>query len=934
MAERSLEVQQRATVPPGVPASDGQAELRRHIRQLGTLLGRTLVRQEGDDLLELFEQVRDLVRTDREQAAAVLGEVDPATAIRLVRAFTAYFHLVNVAEQVHRSRELAAIRLRRGAWLSQAVERIGEAGLSTSVLEAEVARLAVRPVFTAHPTEAARRSVLSKLRRVAGLLEESDRVLGADGVPTDPVWGRRIEQRLEELIDLLWQTDEIRIARPDVVDEARNAVYYFDELHRSAVPHVLEALAEQLAQLGIELALDARPLVFGSWIGGDRDGNPNVGPEAILRVLALQHEHAIRDAIALVDELREDLSSSARIGGATPQLEASLACDLDRLPDLDPRYRRLNAEEPYRLKLTCIRQKLVNTRSRLADSHPHEQGRDYRGAGELLADLALLRESLLSHRGELIARGRLESVMRTIAAFGLHLATLDVREHADAHHDALAQLFDRLGDHGPRYRELGTGERRRLLADELRSYRPLAGSATPLDEAGARTFEVFTAIRRAHERYGPEVIESYIVSMCRGADDVFAAAVLAREAGLIDVHAGVARLGFVPLLETVEELRQADEIVAEMLDDPGYRRLVALRGDVQEVMLGYSDSNKTAGVTTSQWEIYRAQLRLRDVTRRHGVRLRLFHGRGGTVGRGGGPTHEAILAQPSGTLDGEIKLTEQGEVISDKYLLPSLARENLELMLAAAMEETALHRSPRYGEETLAPWSEAMDTMSAAALLRYRSLLDDPDVAAYYFASTPVELLAELHLGSRPGRRPDSDHGLEGLRAIPWVFGWTQSRQIVPGWFGVGSGLAAVREAGLGGRLREMHAQWPFFGNFLSNVAMTLAKTDMDIAAHYVRRLVPEKLHRVHDAIRAEHDLTVAELLGITGENELLEANVLLRRTLRVRDVHLAPIHYLQVALTERWRADRLADRESDPDVARALLLTVNGIAAGLRNTG
>ncbi len=934
MADLIREVEQRAAAPPGVPATDGQAELRRHIRELGRLLGRTLVRQEGADLLELFERVRDLVGTDREEAAAVLGAVDPGTATRLVRAFTAYFHLVNIAEQVHRSRELAAIRLRRGAWLSQAVERIGEAGLSTSVLEAEVARLAVRPVFTAHPTEAARRSVLSKLRRVAGLLEESDRVLGADGVPTDPVWGRRIEQRLEELIDLLWQTDEIRIVRPDVLDEARNAVYYFDGLHRDAVPHVLESLAEELAQLGIELSLDARPLVFGSWIGGDRDGNPNVGPEAILRVLALQHEHAIRDAIALVDELREDLSSSARMGGATPELEASLALDLDRLPDMDPRYRRLNAEEPYRLKLTCIRHKLANTRSRLADSRPHDEGRDYRSAGDLLADLALLRESLLAHRGELIARGRLENVMRTIAAFGLHLATLDVREHADAHHDALAQLFDRLGEQGPRYGELGPEERRSLLARELGSYRPLAGSTPPLDEAGARTFATFTAIREAQERYGLEVIESYIVSMCRGADDVFAAAVLAREAGLVDVHGGQAHLGFVPLLETVEELRQADGMLAEMLDDPCYRRLVHLRGDVQEVMLGYSDSNKTAGVLTSQWEIYRAQLRLRDVAQRHGVRLRLFHGRGGSVGRGGGPTHEAILAQPSGTLDGEIKLTEQGEVISDKYLLPSLARENLELMLAAAMEETALHRSPRWGQETLGRWSEAMDMMSAAALERFRSLLDDPDLTAYYFTSTPVELLAELHLGSRPARRPDSDRGLEALRAIPWVFGWTQSRQIVPGWFGVGSGLAAAREAGLAERLREMHAQWPFFRNVLSNVAMTLAKTDMEIAAHYVGSLVPENLRHVHDAIRAEHALTVTELLEITGERELLEGNDLLRLTLSVRDAHLAPIHYLQVALIERWRADRQADGESDPDVARALLLTVNGIAAGLRNTG
>jgi phosphoenolpyruvate carboxylase len=918
----------------GLAREDSQGSLRRDTLLLGAILGQTLVRQEGPELLDLFESVRDLVGSNREAAASILADLHADSATRLARAFTTYLYLANVAEQVDRGRELAAMRVCPGTWLSQAVDRIAAAGHTPEEVVADICHLGLRPVFTAHPTEAARRTVLTKIRRIAGLLDQWDRSLDADGAPSDPVAEERIRRRLEELVDLLWQTDELRVARPEVTDEAGNAVYYFDALHHDAVPDTLEALAGELARLGVELPADARPLTFGTWIGGDRDGNPNVTPETTLEVLALQHDHAISDALDLVDELREELSSSVRIAGVSAELESSLAVDLEHLRDLDPRDRRLNGEEPYRLKLTCIRQKLVNTRRRVVEQRSHEPGRDYLGSAPLLADLVVMRDSSLAHRGELIARGRLERAVRTVAAFGLHLATMDVREHADAHHDAVAQLFDRFDKQPRRYAEMTRIERRDLLARELRSRRPLATTPPPLEDEASQTYRTFVAIRDAIDRYGPEVVESYIVSMCRGADDVFAAVLLAREAGLVDIHGGRARIGFVPLLETIDEIRSAGTILAQMLDEPAYRRVVAGRGDVQEVMLGYSDSNKAAGVTTSQWEIHRCQRHLRDVAKRYGVRLRLAHGRGGTIGRGGGPTHAAILAQPWGTLHGEIKLTEQGEVISDKYLLPTLARDNLELTLAAVVESTVLHKRARSSDEQVVRWSEVMETVSSAAFHRYRSLVEHPDLPAYYFAATPVALLAALNFGSRPSRRPDSGAGLEGLRAIPWVFGWTQSRQIVPGWYGLGTGLAAAREAGLADQFPEMHAEWHFFRNFLSNVTMMLVKTDMDLAGHYVRRLVPAELHHLYETIRGEYYLTVAEVMRITGDRELLGADPVQRRTLAERDSYLTPLHYLQVALTERLRADGGGAEQADPAVGRALLLTVNGIAAGMRNTG
>ncbi|MEH1126367.1 phosphoenolpyruvate carboxylase [Micromonospora sp. CPCC 206061] len=917
------------------------AALRADIRRLGTLLGQTLARQEGPPLLDLVEEIRALVRTDAEGAADRLSAMDITTGTKLARAFSTYFHLANITEQVHRARELRRQRASQGGWLDQAAKLIAERGVPAEEIAAAARRLAVRPVFTAHPTEAARRSILSKLRAVADELDAETAAAILYGASESP----QTERRLAELIDLLWQTDELRLDRPDPTDEARNAVYYLRDLYGDAAPQVLDDLADTLRTLGVETAPTSRPMTFGTWIGGDRDGNPFVTARVTRDVLMIQHEHGIQATEAAMDALINEISVSRRLRGVSLDLSASLAKDLDALPEVPKRFRRTNAEEPYRLKARCIKAKLANTRVRLRQGTAHEPGRDYRGSDELLADLELMRASLARNSGQLTAVGRLASAIRTVACFGIHLATMDVREHAEAHHTVLAEMYARIGE-GSDYASLGRAERTKLLSDELTGRRPLSSRDTPLSDAARRTFDVFGTIRDAQERFGPEVIESYIISMTLGVDDVLAAAVLAREAGLIDVHGHRARIGFVPLLETPAELDAGGELLDEMLSLPAYRAIVAARGDVQEVMLGYSDSNKEAGITTSQWSIHRAQRSLRDVAARHGVRLRLFHGRGGTVGRGGGPTHEAVLAQPYNTLDGAIKVTEQGEVISDKYTLPALARENLELTVAAVLQATLLHTTSRVSTDALIRWDSTMDATSAAAYRAYRELIEDPQLPTYFWASTPTELLGALNIGSRPAKRPNTGAGLGGLRAIPWVFGWTQSRQIVPGWYGVGSGLAAAREAGLSDVLADMHSNWPFFRTFLSNVEMMLFKTDLSIARRYVQTLVAEDLQPIFDKIEAEYALTVREVLAITGESELLDAQPVLRRTLAVRDTYLEPLHHLQVALLRQYRdsgapnravATAPGARRAPGDgtaVERALLTTVNGIAAGMRNTG
>jgi len=909
---------------------DDQA-LRTDIRLLGSLLGQTLRRQGGEDLYDLEEWVRARTRQLRASSnpelqaelAKRLDSIPLERAIDLVRAFTIYFHLANVAEQRHRVGVLRAGEGHEPDWLHATFEKLAEAAIDRQSIAALVNRLELRPVFTAHPTEASRRSVLNKLGAVSTLLGELD-----DHRLTSR--GRlRIERRIREVVDGIWQTDELRHDRPLPIDEARFAIFFLEGLYRRAVPGVIETLRLELAALGLPLPPGFRPIRFGTWVGGDRDGNPGVTARVTTQVLAVQHEQALELMLASIDEIAGELSQSTQVSGISAALTDSLEHDRQLMPAVHGRFSRLNSEEPYRFKCAYIYERLKNALA-AARSGASPPGPVYESPNQMQADLALMHESLTVNHGEAVAEGALRGVIDRVSAFGFTLASMDIREHSGVTNRAVAELIDRADGKPGAFAQLSQSGRRARLEAELFSLRPLAPAHASLSPETRGVLDVMRVIVESQRRYGPESVDTWIVSMTRDVDDLLAVLMLAKEVGLIDLNSGVARLAVVPLFETIDDLRRGPEVFSSYIASKPLRRLREIQGSRVQVMLGYSDSNKDGGITTSQWELYQAQRRLLEVARAHDLELLLFHGRGGTVGRGGGPTYDAILAQPAGTVDGRIKLTEQGEVISDKYGIPDLAERQLELTMAAVIEASLLHSEPRQSPDVLDRWSAAMGSLSEVAYQKYRSLVERKGLPEYFKSATPVEELAEMNIGSRPTRRGGTTSGIADLRAIPWVFGWTQSRQIIPGWYGVGTALEQVGSGDQARVIGEMSASWPFFRTFIANVEMTLAKTDMNIAWRYVSALVDPDLHAIYEDIRAEHDLAVRKVLEVTGQRKLLDSNRTLQRTLAVRDAYIDPLSYLQVSLLERKRKGG----GEQAQLGRALLLTVNGIAAGLKNTG
>jgi len=903
------------------------------VRLLGDLLGATIADIEGEDRFALVERVRALAVAHRRgdpdagpQLRRLLRSTPVDDALVVVSAFAAWFRLINLAEDQALVRQLIVDRTAAAAagrphdeTILAAVRALSQRGLTAETITGVLAEVAIRPVLTAHPTESKRRTVLTKLGRVSATLRRLDQERPS------PEVRRRLEAYLAEEIASLWLTDETRLRPPSVIDEVRNGLYWIDAVLYDLIPRLHRELHEAITDSFGAIPIDITSFLrVGSWIGGDRDGNPNVTVEVTEQTLREHQALAIRLLRRSIDRLHAHLSVSER-RGVSDKLAARFDELRSRLPDEAAELVERYAQQPHRQFLALVYRVLLVTedRARRPWRADHRvDPRAYGHAGEFVADLQLLRDSLHEAGGGAIADGRVRDLQIQAEVFGFHLATLDLRQHADRHAGALSAVFARYGDTDD-YAALPEPAKRRLLTHELELSRPLTPAVLDFDSDTNETLESFRMIRRAYERIGNAAIDTYIISMTRDVSDVLAVLVMATDAG------AAAGLDVVPLFETVDDLHRAPDVLEALLTSPAYRRHVARRGDHQQIMIGYSDSNKDGGYLAATWELQVAQRALVEVADHHDVRLTLFHGRGGSIGRGGGPANAAIRAQPPQAVRGRLKLTEQGEVIAARYRDPTLAHRHLEQVVHAVLL-TAVPDAAANTERADTVLGELADLARDA----YRDLVhESPEMVDYLHEATPLDAIGELNLASRPARR-QAGRGIGDLRAIPWVFAWTQCRIHLPAWYGLGSALHAWAgdDPGRWDELAGLTAASPLLQVTFDNAAMALAKADLAIAADYAQLASPAVREAILPRIVAEHDATISALLRITGHQRLLAHDPDLEGVLRLRDPYLDPLHAVQVALL-----DRLHD-EGDPAVAatlrEAVLVATNGIAAGLRNTG
>ncbi|WP_076601010.1 phosphoenolpyruvate carboxylase [Aromatoleum tolulyticum] len=913
---------------------DKDQALRDDIRLLGRLLGDTVRAREGEAVYELIERIRrDSIRFRRDADHGARAELEFALdrlsrddTLHVVRAFSYFSHLANLAEDQHHIRRsrahlIAGSAPREGS-LAHAMNRAFDAGLDAAALAGFFATAQVVPVLTAHPTEVQRKSILNCQTAIARLLDQRDRMV------LTPEERRESDDALRRGVLTLWQTRMLRPAKLTVIDEVTNGLGYHDTTFLREVPrlyaNIEDRLADHLTERDQHLAGQELPafLQVGSWIGGDRDGNPFVTAAMLEQALAMQCARVLDYYLDELEILASQLSLASLLVPASDELTALADASPDRSPH--------RSDEPYRRAVVGIRARLAVTRHALLGGQPPAAQVDaYPSPEALTVDLGIVHRSLIANGSADLARGRLRHIRRAVSVFGFHLAPIDLRQNSDVHERVVAELLE-VAQPGTRYGKLNEEQRISLLVAELASARPLHSPHYTYSDETTSELAIFRMAREAHRRYGPAAVPNAIISKTDGVSDMLELAVLLKEAGLLDPRSNTLAVNVIPLFETIADLQASGPVMDRLLSLPTWKRLLPSRDRTQEVMLGYSDSNKDGGFLTSGWELYKAEIALVEVFRRHDVRLRLFHGRGGSVGRGGGPSYQAILAQPGGAVQGQIRLTEQGEVIGAKYGNPEVGRRNLEVLVAATLEATLLS-----GDEPAprADFLEAMDELSEAAFRAYRALVYETDGFEQYFReSTIVDEIAQLNIGSRPAARKKT-FAIEDLRAIPWVFSWSQCRLMLPGWFGFGAAIDAYLErhgaAGLE-RLRAMHRDWPFFATLLSNMDMVLAKSDIGIASRYAGLVRDAALRdAIFPRIRAEHEATVAALLKITGQRELLDANPLLKRSIRNRFPYLDPLNHVQVELLRRHR-----DGADDERIRRGIHLSINGIAAGLRNSG
>jgi len=909
---------------------DSDVPLRDDIRLLGRLLGESIKELEGEQVFSVVEKVRQhAIRFTRSrdsgsdiEMAEALNSLPQESSISVVRAFSYFLHLVNIAEDQHH------IRLHRQrvgdataplpSSLVCALDRLAESGVLMSSLKKVLDIALVSPVLTAHPTEVQRKSILGLQERIAELLEDRDRIAQT------PEEMRESEESLKDSIITMWQTRMLRSERLTVLDEVKNGISYYDKTFFSEVPrmycHFEDLLRARYPEQDWQL-----PSFFkvGAWIGGDRDGNPYVTAPVLEQAMSLQSSAAMQFYLTELEALSAELPLSKLLASVSPELE-SLA---ERSSDHSPH----RADEPYRRALSFITERLGQTAATLnqqaiaaRDISAYESGESF------FADLQILSQSLIQNGSTRLARGRLRRLMRAVQVFGFYLAPVDLRQNSDVHERTVAELLMYAGTCVD-YLSLNEAERIALLQTELNTPRLLYSPYQDYSEETQGELAIFFKARELKARFGGAALPNCIISKTDGVSDLLELALLLKEAGMLKPGSQAQlEMNIIPLFETIEDLRQSSSTMDAILAIPFFRELVRARGDEQEVMLGYSDSNKDGGFLTSGWELYKAEIKLAKVFAQAGVRLRLFHGRGGSVGRGGGPSYEAILAQPAGAVSGQIRITEQGEVIASKYGKPDVGRRNLEVLVAATLEATLLDNENH--AESAEGFYGVMERISELAFQAYRDLVyETPGFRQYFWDSTPISEIAHLNIGSRPASRKASER-IEDLRAIPWVFSWAQCRLMLPGWYGFGSAIKAWLEENSDGlaRLQRMHAVWPFFRTQLSNMDMILAKSDLAIASRY-SELVPDVdlRERIFSRLSGEWHATREALLMINGASELLADNPMLALAIKNRTPYMNPLNLLQIELLRRHRTG-----ETDGRVRRSIHISINGVAAGLRNSG